>query len=88
MTERSARPGSADALVKAGIAQYLFGHLGPAVGAGQRLSIFLGRPCLELIEQSFGSCPIDFGLILNGGFKGGSQFIAQLAPRHGLSTGG
>jgi hypothetical protein len=55
-------------------------------GPGQRLSIFLSRPCLELIEQSFGSCPI--GLILKGGFESGSQFIAQLALRHDLSAGG
>ena len=47
------------------------------LGPGQRLSIFLSRPCLELIEQSFGSCPIDVGLILKGGSKSGSQFIAR-----------
>jgi len=58
------------------------------LGPGQRLSIFLSRPCLELIEQSFGSCPIDFGPVLTGGFDSGSQFIAQLAPRHGLNAGG
>ena len=58
------------------------------LGPGQHLSIFLSRPCLELVEQSLGSCPIDFGLILKGGFKSGSEFIAQLASRHGLSAGG
>jgi hypothetical protein len=61
------------------------------LGPGQRLSIFLSRPCLELIEQSFGSCTIctiGFGPILKGGPKSGSQFIARLARRHGLSAGG
>jgi len=34
--------------------------------------MFLSRPSLELIEQNFGSCLIDFDLILKGGSKGGN----------------
>jgi hypothetical protein len=50
--------------------------------------MFLSRPSLELIEQSFGSCLIDFDLILKGGSKSGNQFIARWGPGHGLSAGG
>ena len=52
------------------------------------LSIFLSRPCLELIEQGFGSWLIDFGLILKGRFKSGSQFITRWGPRQGFGADG
>src|ERR1700756_4080408 len=54
----------------------------------RRLRIFLDRPCLELIEQGFGSWLIDFGLILKGSFKSGKQFMTLWCPRQCLSTRG
>jgi hypothetical protein len=53
---------------------------------GQGLRI-LSRPCLELVEQGFGPSPIDFRLMLKGGFESGGQFIAQLAFRQGVDAG-
>jgi hypothetical protein len=36
--------------------------------------ILIGRPSLELLEQGFGC---DFGLVLSGSFKSGSNFVAR-----------
>jgi len=49
--------------------------------------MFLSRPGLELIEQNFASCLIDFDLILKGGSKSGNQFIARWGRRYGLGAG-
>jgi hypothetical protein len=35
--------------------------------------ILLGRPNLELLEQGFGWRLTDFGLVLSGSFKSGSN---------------
>jgi hypothetical protein len=64
------------------------GSLNRLVGPGRCLSIFLSGPGLELIDQSFGSWLIDFGLVLKGRSKSGNKFIARWGPWHGLSAGG